>query len=120
MGKFVINKTTNGEFFFNLRAGNGVTILTSELYSSRSSCVHGIKSVRKYCTDDNKYERMKSVNQKYFFNFKASHRQVIGRSENYETEAGMEHGIASVKKNGQSDKLVEGHFYSLSLTNTYL
>ena len=30
MGKFVITKRANGEFQFNLKAGNGQTILASE------------------------------------------------------------------------------------------
>ncbi|HEX5552749.1 MAG TPA: DUF1508 domain-containing protein [Chitinophagaceae bacterium] len=31
MGKFVIKKRTNGEFQFNLKAGNSEIILTSEV-----------------------------------------------------------------------------------------
>jgi uncharacterized protein YegP (UPF0339 family) len=42
MGKFIISKRTNGEFQFNLKAGNGQVILTSQGYSTKSSCENGI------------------------------------------------------------------------------
>lgn len=44
--KFVIKKRINGEFMFNLKAGNGETIATSEGYSSKQGCKDGIESVR--------------------------------------------------------------------------
>ncbi|WP_235528541.1 DUF1508 domain-containing protein [Pedobacter sp. Leaf194] len=46
MGKFVIKKRTNGEFQFNLDAGNGQPILASEGYASKAGCESGIDSVR--------------------------------------------------------------------------
>ncbi|MCH5687292.1 YegP family protein [Niabella sp. W65] len=47
MGKFVISKRTNGEFQFNLKAGNGQVILTSEGYANKSGCENGIESVKR-------------------------------------------------------------------------
>lgn len=38
MGKFVIKKRSNGEFQFNLHAGNGQVILSSEGYASKAGC----------------------------------------------------------------------------------
>ena len=107
MGKFVISKAKNGEFVFNLRADNGQSILTSEMYTTKAACSNGIDSVRKHCSDDNRYERKVSANNKHYFNLKASNGQVIGKSEMYESPAGMENGIASIKKNGITDKIVE-------------
>lgn len=99
MGKFVIKKRSNGEFQFNLKAGNGEVILTSEGYSSRVNCENGIKSVQKNSQDDSKYERKTSSNSKYYFNLKATNGQVIGSSEMYQSESGRDNGIASVKAN---------------------
>lgn len=59
------------------------------------------------CDDDTKYNRKLSTNKKPYFNLKAANGQVIGTSEMYESEAGMENGIASVKKNGISITIVE-------------
>lgn len=99
MGKFVISKRKNGEFQFNLKAGNGQTILASEGYSTKAACENGVESVKKNASDDSKYERKNSSNGKFHFNLKAGNGQVIGSSEMYESAAGMENGIESVKKN---------------------
>ena len=93
MGKFVIKKATNGEYYFNLKADNSQIILTSQMYSSKSACNNGIESVRNNCPDDSKYERKESVNKKHYFVLKSSNGQIIGNSEMYETKAGMENGI---------------------------
>ncbi|MBS7254255.1 YegP family protein [Flavobacterium branchiicola] len=99
MGKFVITKRTNGEFQFNLKAGNGQTILTSEGYTTKAACNNGIESVKTNSQDDNRYDRKESSNGKPYFNLKASNGQIIGSSEMYESVAARENGIESVKKN---------------------
>lgn len=102
MGKFVITKRSNGEFQFNLKAGNGQTILASEGYTTKASCENGIESVRKNASDDNRYERKTSSNNKYYFTLKAGNGQVIGSSEMYESTASRDNGIESVKSNAAS------------------
>ena len=46
MGKFEVKQTKSG-FRFNLKAGNGEIILTSEGYTAKSSCMGGIDSVKR-------------------------------------------------------------------------
>lgn len=99
MGKFVIAKRSNGEYQFNLKAGNGQVILTSEGYSNKSGCENGIESVRTNAPNDARYERKESKNGKPYFVLKAGNGQIIGTSEMYESAAGMENGIESVKSN---------------------
>jgi uncharacterized protein YegP (UPF0339 family) len=99
MGKFVITKRTNGEFQFNLKAGNGQTILASEGYTTKAACENGIESVRKNSQEDARYDRKESSNGKPYFNLKATNGQIIGNSEMYESVAARENGIESVKKN---------------------
>jgi uncharacterized protein len=107
MGKFEIKTAKNGEVFFNLKADNGQVILTSEMYTTKTACNNGIASVQKNCTNEDRYERKVAKNQKHHFNLKAANGQVIGSSETYESSAGMENGIASVIKNGESKTIVE-------------
>ncbi len=107
MGTFVISKRKDNEFQFNLKAGNGQVILTSEGYSSRAACDNGIESVRKNSLDDTRFERKESSNGKPFFNLKASNGQIIGKSELYESSASMENGIESVKKNAPEANVKE-------------
>ena len=99
MGKFVISTRKNGEFQFNLKAGNGQTILASEGYTTKAACENGIESVKKNSADDSKYDRKTSSNDKFYFNLKATNGQIIGTSEMYESSQGMENGIESVKNN---------------------
>ena len=44
MGKFVI-KDTNTGVKFDLKAGNGEVIATSEVYSTEAACKNGVQSV---------------------------------------------------------------------------
>lgn len=99
MGKYLVTKRINGEFQFNLKAGNGQTILASEGYSTKAGCENGIESVRKNAQDDGRFERKESSNGKHYFNLKAGNNQIIGNSEMYESVAARENGIESVKKN---------------------
>lgn len=98
MGTFVIKKRTNGEYQFNLKAGNGQVILTSEGYTTKANCNNGIESVKTNAPDDNRYDCKESTNGKHYFNLKASNGQVIGTSEMYESAANRDGGIESVQK----------------------
>jgi uncharacterized protein len=107
MGKFVIKKSKKNDYYFNLKADNGQVILTSEMYSSKSSCENGVESVKKNSPDDKRYDRKKSGSNKFSFTLKALNGKVIGNSEQYESEASREKGIESVKKNGKSATVAE-------------
>ena len=45
-GKFVLQKSSNGKYYFVLKAGNGETIAQSETYESKASAQNGIRSVK--------------------------------------------------------------------------
>lgn len=99
MGKFVIKTRANGEYQFNLLAGNGQNILASEGYKTKVSCLNGIESVKKNSQDDARFDRLEAKNGKPYFNLKATNGQIIGSSEMYESTASRDNGIESVKKN---------------------
>jgi uncharacterized protein YegP (UPF0339 family) len=107
MGKFVIDTRKNGDFHFNLKAGNGQVILSSQGYSSKDGCLNGIESVKKNAADENRFEKKVSTNDKFYFNLKAGNGQIIGSSEMYESEAGCDNGIASVQKNAPDASVEE-------------
>jgi len=99
MGKFVITKRANGDFQFNLKAGNGQTILTSEGYSTKAAATNGIESVKTNSQDDTRYDKKESSNGKPYFTLKAGNGQIIGSSEMYESTSARDNGIESVKSN---------------------
>ena len=98
-GKFELKTAANGKFHFNLKAGNGQIILSSEMYESKAAAENGIESVKKNAGDDARYERKTASSGKPFFSLKASNGQVIGSSEMYESESARDNGIESVKSN---------------------
>jgi len=106
-GKFECFKDKSGEFRFRLKAGNGETILASEGYSAKAGCENGIASVRKNCLDENCFEKKETDSGKFRFNLKASNGQVIGTSQNYDSEAGRDNGIDSVRRNAPDAAVVE-------------
>ncbi len=106
-GAFEIYKDKAGEFRFRLKADNGQIILVSEGYKDRSGCSNGVASVQKNAADDARYERKVTASGKFMFNLKAANHQVIGTSEQYDSERARDGGIDSVKKNGVTTKVVD-------------
>lgn len=99
MGKFIITKRTNNDFQFNLKAGNGQVILTSQGYNSKASCENGIESVRTNSQNDKRFEKNRASDNRFYFSLKAGNGQIIGNSQMYESESGLQNGIESVKTN---------------------
>ncbi len=108
MGYFKLFKSDkNGEFYFNLKAGNHETILQSEGYKAKSSAENGIESVKTNSKSDDRFERKVAKNGQYYFSLNATNGQSVGRSEMYTTKAAMEKGIASVMKNASDAEVKE-------------
>ena len=101
-GFFELSKSSDDQFRFVLKAGNGEIILTSELYKTRASAENGIASVQTNSPLDERYEKKTAANGKEHFNLKAANHQVIGSSQLYASTASRDAGIASVKTNGTS------------------
>lgn len=106
-GKFEIKLSTNGKYFFNLKAGNGQIILSSEMYESKSACENGIESVKKNAADAGRFEKRESKNGDPYFILKAGNGQEIGRSEMYSSDAACQNGIDSVQKNAPDAEIVD-------------
>lgn len=121
MGKFVISQAKNG-VKFNLKAGNGEIIATSEVYATDAACKNGIESVKKnapvapvedqtvegYKEEKNpKFEVYKDKAGEFRFRLKASNGQIIVVGEGYKAKAGCLNGIESVKKNAPDAAVVE-------------
>lgn len=93
-------KRSGTQYMFNLKAGNGEIILTSERYEAKASAHEGIHSVQANCKIDGRYERKTSSAGQPYFVLKAANDRTIGTSEMYSSSAARDHGIDSVKANG--------------------
>lgn len=101
-GWFELNKSSDGQFRFVLKADNAETLLTSELYHAKGSAENGIASVQGNCGADAHYDKKVAANGKHYFNLKAANHQIIGTSQMYASADSRDAGIASVKSNGTS------------------
>ncbi len=94
--KYDLQKTKPGtEFYWNLKAGNGEVILTSETYKAKQGALDGIASCKVNSALESQYE-----NKGSHFVLKAANHEVIGKSETYSSDSAMQTGIASVATNG--------------------
>ena len=121
MGKFVVRKVKTG-IMFNLKAGNGEIIATSEVYNSEASCMKGIASVvrnapiaalenqtvegyaKEKCP---KFEVYLDKAGEYRFRLKATNGQIIAVGESYKQLAGCLNGIESIRKNAAENNIVK-------------
>ena len=119
MGKFVIRKTNTG-FKFDLKAGNGEVIATSEVYETLASAKNGAESVAKNAPVANledqtvegyetakhpKFEMYTDRAGEFRFRLKAKHGEIIAVSEGYKAKASCTNGIESVRKNAAEGKI---------------
>lgn len=101
-GWYDLKKAADGQTYFVLKAGNGETILTSEMYKAKAGAQNGIASVQTNCGEDSRYSRLTAANGKFYFTLKAANHETIGNSQMYASEASRDGGIESVKTNGKS------------------
>ena len=121
MGKFVVKESTKG-FVFNLKAGNGEVIATSEVYNTKDACKNGIESVKKNAVaaeiEDQTVKEVESKKNPKFevytdkkgefrFRLKAGNGQIIATGEGYKAKSGCLNGIESIKKNAPTADVVE-------------
>ena len=121
MGKFVV-KEGKGGMRFNLKAGNGEIIATSQDYASEETCMKGIESVKKnapiaaledqtvenYEVQKNpKFEIYKDKAGEFRFRLKATNGQIIAVGEGYKAMAGCKNGIESIRKNAPDAEIVK-------------
>jgi uncharacterized protein len=106
-GKFELKKNDSGKFMFNLKAGNGKVILTSQLYRTKAAAQTGIASVKQHAADGANFERKTSTRGEPYFVLKAANKQVIGTSEMYTSTSAMQNGIASVKAHAPDAAVVD-------------
>ena len=116
MGKYVVKKTNTG-IKFDLKAGNGEIIANSEVYSSKSACMNGIKSVMKNAPiaalEDQTVEGFEKAKNPKFevyvdkagefrFRLKAANGEIIATGEGYKAKKSCLNGIESIRKNADS------------------
>lgn len=120
MSKFVIRAVNSG-MKFDLKAANGETIATSEVYTGENACLRGIESVRKNAPgaelEDQtaqpelkircpKFQLYEDKRGDFRFRLKAHNGKIIAVSEGYTSKASCLGGIESVRKNAPDAEIL--------------
>lgn len=105
--KFEILVNEGGQFHFNLKAGNGEIILTSQTYTTKASAQDGINSVKVNAADPSRFDRREAASDQPYFVLVAGNAQVIGKSQMYSSASAMEDGIKSVVANAPTAAVVD-------------
>ena len=121
MGKFVVKQAKSG-YRFNLVAGNGEVIATSQTYAGKIFCLEGVESVRKNAphaaledqTVDGyleqkhpKFEIYQDKAGEFRFRLKARNGEIVAVSEGYKAKASCKNGIESVRRNAPDAAITE-------------
>ena len=128
-----ILQAKNGEFYFNLKSANGLTVATSETYSTKSNAQRASRTVRGLilltgaspeataAIKRKRFEVFTGEDKKAYFHLRAGNGELVLQSQGYTTKQSAATGIASVKANGvlasqwQIVETVDGQF-SIRLT----
>jgi Uncharacterized conserved protein len=103
--EFQVTSGKDDKFYFNLTAGNGQVILSSQGYKGKEGCLNGITSVKKNSSNKKHFERKDSKGGQYYFVLKAANSKVIGKSQMYKSNESSENGIQSIKTNARLAKV---------------
>jgi hypothetical protein len=87
----------DGQFYFNLLAGNGENVLRSEGYKSQAGRDAGMAAVVAAGVDAKAYEVLLAKNGEYYFNLKAGNGQVIATSETYTRKSSATRAVRTVR-----------------------
>ena len=124
MSRYVLRKVNTG-LKFDLFAGNGQDILSSEVYSSHAAALRGIDSVRKNAAtahfedltaetlipeSNPKFQLYRDKSGQFRFRLRSRNGKIIAVSEGYGTKANCKNGIDSIGKNAPDAEtlLIEG------------
>lgn len=111
---FEINQASNGDYYFNLKAANGETIGTSQLYATKYNAERGAVAVRalvrlaRASTKTQaaprlvRFEVFQGEDRQAYFRLRAGNGEIMLGSEGYASKSNAKRGIDSVLANGTS------------------
>jgi uncharacterized protein YegP (UPF0339 family) len=131
--RFDLLEADNGEYYFNLKAGNGKIIGTSELYSTKSNATAGIAAVDRAVGDylaflatrtGARFVVKETSDGRYHFVLNAANGAIVLQSQTYSTEAAALNGTFSVADNGVDEAAFDirqsqndGFYFNLKASN---
>jgi len=90
-----IKKENGNEYIFSLKAESGITLLNSISFSNENEAKKVVRSL--LTGTKKKIERKTNHKGEFLFNIKDKNGKLIGNSQLYGSEAGMENGIKNLQ-----------------------
>ncbi|WP_273567066.1 YegP family protein [Maribacter halichondriae] len=91
-----IKQIKDNGFGFSLKAENGGNLLNSVPFANKDEIKRTVRRLTNIDDTRNIFERKTNHEGKFLFNVKDENGKLIGHSELYTSEAGMENGIKNV------------------------
>lgn len=93
-----IDKKSNGLYGFQLKSESGQILLSSPFFKNKVDIKNTVQLLRTEKEPINKIERKTNHEGKFLFQVKNTTGSIIGESNLYDSEAGMENGIKNLRK----------------------
>ncbi|WP_291869043.1 hypothetical protein [Maribacter sp.] len=93
-----INKGSDNNYCFKLKAPNGKILLTSISFPDKTEASKTVKYLHTNPPKELSFERKTNFEGKFLYNVKNKQGFLIGYSPLYSSEAGLENGISNLKK----------------------
>ncbi|MXR37132.1 YegP family protein [Craterilacuibacter sinensis] len=106
-GKFEVSKSKNGKYLFNLKAGNGQIILTSQLFDSLHHAIEAAQYLQSEPKLDARIRRKISTVGDPYFSVLGRGDKVLARSEMYSSSSAMERGIDSLLDHAPTAQVID-------------
>jgi len=94
-GKIEMFQSSDAQWRFRVKAGNGATLLSSEAYVSKQGAQNGIASVLENGVDPAMYQLNQGSNGKYNLRLRAGNYEVIAFTQQYSTKSNATRAINS-------------------------
>lgn len=95
-GRFEVFQGLDGQWYFNLVAGNGEKVLQSEGYTTKASAQRAIGSVKTHGVSEGRYLQREASDGSAYFVLTSTNGQIIGVSQMYATASNAKRGAATV------------------------
>ena len=93
-GKFDLWQSSDAQWHFHLKSGNGAILLASEGYDDRTGAINGVLSVIQNGIDPTMYQVVPAVHG-YLLHLVAANNEIISFSETYSTKSNATRAITS-------------------------
>lgn len=92
-----ITKQQTNKYTFVLKAASGQTLLSSVTFSNEKKAKETVNKLNELSSHRNTFERKTNHSGEFLFSLKNNQGEIIGNSQLYQSEAGMENGIKNLK-----------------------